>query len=563
MKEKTNLSYSVRPLVSMRDLVQSSCRLYADRPAFLYWAAGGVVTVHYREVYEEILAFTSYLHEQGLSGKRIALIGKNCYGWALSYLTVLSGVGSIVPLDKDLRADEVASLVRDSEAAAIIYTHEEEQKVAPLAEECKLIALDEIDLFLGRGRELRREGDRSFEKHTVDPTALSILLYTSGTTGVGKGVMLSQYNICSNIMAVRSRIDLGPQDRSLSMLPLHHTFECMAGFLTFFYSGASIAYNRSLKTLQADLSIFSPTVLVCVPLVLETFYSAVSRKYKKMKGGEALMRTQFALAKTLPSASARRKLFSTVSAAFGGKLTRILVGAAPLPPHIFEAYERFGYRVYLGYGLTETSPVITVHDDWYHSANDVGFPLPGQTVIIDGPDEEGVGELCVCGPNVMLGYYHDPEQTAQVLKDGFFHTGDLAQKLPNGAYRICGRRKSMIVAKNGKKIFPEELEHFLNQSSLIEESLVYEGKDGSVTVSVYPNEAEALRLLGTEQKPPEKEYLDAVAPLVKKEVARVNAMFPSYKAMTRIVLRTENFVRTTTQKIKRKEAENYREEYIV
>ena len=563
MKENRNLVYDVRPIVSVRDLVQSSCRLYAERPAFLYWAAGGVVTVHYREVYEEILEFTAFLHAQGLSDCRIALIGRNGYTWALSYLTVLAGVGSIVPLDKDLRADEITSLLQDSQAQAILYTPEEAEKMKQLPAGCRAYALEEIDLFLAKGRELRRAGDRSFEEHTVDPTAFSILLYTSGTTGVGKGVMLSQYNICSNITAVRRRIRLGPEDRSLSLLPLHHTFECMAGFLTFFYSGASIAYNRSLKTLQADLVLFSPTVLICVPLVLETFLNAVQRKYRKMKGGAALLQAQLAIARTIPSSTARRKLFASITAAFGGKLERILCGAAPLSAQLFEIYEKFGYRLYAGYGLTETSPVVTVHDDQYNAPDDVGFPLPGVTVVIDEPDADGIGELCVAGPNVMLGYYHQPEQTAQVMRGGFFHTGDLAQRTPQGAYRICGRRKSMIVAKNGKKIFPEELEHFLCQSDLIAQSLVYEGKDGVITAALYPNEEAVKQILGTLADEHGEAYRKAIGPLLHKEVERVNALFPAYKSIGRIVLREDDFVRTTTQKIKRNEPENFIEEYVI
>ncbi len=559
-----NFVYNVREISSIRELCDGSCENFSGNTAFVFREGDGVREVTYGEVYDNIKAFASYLRSLGLEGKKIAVLGKNCYEWALTYLTVCAGVGIIVPLDKDLSAEDIKYLVKDSETAAIVFAPEQAEKLDGIDDDVIKLSSADMPLYIAEGKKLRDEGDRAYEQHKINPYSLGILIYTSGTTGVSKGVMLSQYNICSNIVHVARRTAVYPYDRTLSVLPLHHTYECMAGFLSFFYSGASIAYNNSLRQLQADFVLFKPTVFVAVPVLLEKLYSMIVKKYAKMKGGKAVLAVQRSLSKLVGKASSQRKVFATVNASLGGKLNRILCGAAALSPEAYHGYESFGYRVYVGYGLTETSPVCIMHHDGYTSADDIGYPLVGVSVKIVEPNADGVGELAIKGPNVMLGYYKNPEATAQVIRDGWFYTGDLAKRLENGAYKIMGRIKSMIVLENGKKVFPEEIEYYLDSNKYVAESFVF-GKEENgvttVTASIIPdNDAIDEELSKSGDKMTDEERENRIKAIIYSAVAGVNSHFAAYKAVKKIIIRKSDFIKTTTHKIKRLEEKNKEEE---
>ena len=558
-----NFVYNVPEISSIRDLCDGSCERFPKNTAFAFRDGDGVREVTYEEVYDDVKAFASYLHSLGLEGKKIAVMGRNCYEWALTYLTVCAGVGVIVPLDKDLSADDIKYLIDDSETAAVVFMAGSEGKLAEINDGVIKLPASEMEKYVFEGKKLRTDGDRAYENHKVDPHALGILLYTSGTTGVSKGVMLSQYNICSNIVHVARRTAVYPYDRALSVLPLHHTYECMAGFLSFFYAGASIAYNNSLRQLQADFVLFKPTVFVAVPVLLEKLYSMIVKKYAKMKGGKAVLAVQRSLSKLVSKGEAQRKIFATVNASLGGKLNRILCGAAALSPEAYHGYESFGYRVYVGYGLTETSPVCIMHHDGYRSADDIGYPLVGVNVKIVEPNAEGIGELAVKGPNVMLGYYKNPQATAEVIRDGWFYTGDLAKRLDNGAYKIMGRIKSMIVLENGKKVFPEEIEYYLNENKFVSESFVF-GKetDGAtvVTASIIPDKEEIDEELKKSGELTDEERENRIKAIITSVVSEVNGKFAAYKAVKKIIIRKSDFIKTTTHKIKRLEEKNKEEE---
>lgn len=554
----------MREISSIRELCDGSCENFSENTAFVFREGDGVREITYGEVYDDIKAFASYLRSLGLEGKKIAVLGKNCYEWALTYLTVCAGVGIIVPLDKDLSAEDIKYLTEDSGTAAIVFMPGQAEKLDGIGDDVMKLSSADMPLYIAEGKKLREEGDRAYEQHKIDPYSLGILIYTSGTTGVSKGVMLSQYNICSNIVHVARRTAVYPYDRALSVLPLHHTYECMAGFLSFFYSGASIAYNNSLRQLQADFVLFKPTVFVAVPVLLEKLYSMIVKKYAKMKGGKAVLAVQRSLSKLVGKASSQRKVFATVNASLGGKLNRILCGAAALSPEAYHGYESFGYRVYVGYGLTETSPVCIMHHDGYTSADDIGYPLVGVSAKIVDPNADGVGELAIKGPNVMLGYYKNPEATAQVIRDGWFYTGDLAKRLENGAYKIMGRIKSMIVLENGKKVFPEEIEYYLDSNKYVSESFVF-GKEENgvttVTASVIPDkDAIDEELSKSGDKMTDEERENRIKAIISSAVAGVNARFASYKAVKKIIIRKSDFIKTTTHKIKRLEEKNKEEE---
>ncbi len=559
MNQKRQYVYDVREVSDLRELLESSYELYAPNVAFTGHApGGGVYEITYETAYKQAVAFATYLNAQGLEGAKIAVTGRNCYEWALTYLAVTAGVGVIIPIDKDLRADEIEFMLADSGAKAIVYADGMEKTVDACKGDFLRLPMCDMEKYIAEGERLLSEGACSYQNHKVDRDALGILLYTSGTTGVSKGVMLSQHNICSNIVGIMRRVAVTPEDRVLSLLPLHHTYECTIGFLAVFYNGASIAYNASLRKIVPDLALFRPTILVAVPLVLESFRNNILKKYGKIKGGKAILASQKAIASVLRTNKAKRSLFSTIHETFGGRLHTVLSGAAGLAPEVFRDFERFGYRVLIGYGLTETSPVCLMHNDFYRSPDDIGYPVAGVRVKLVDANDEGVGEIAVKGPNVMLGYYNAPELTDAVMENGWFRTGDLAEITEKGAFRIKGRSKSMIVAPNGKKIFPEELELFLGKSPYVAESLVYgaEGEDGTVTITavIYPDREAVSKAL--DLTPDDAAYAELEKALLKDEVAAVNRQFPQYKRIMKIRVRTEEFVKTTTKKIKRNDPEN-------
>ena len=552
--------YNVDEVSSIRELCHRSALLYADKTAFLYRNGDSIIEIKYSGMMKDIKALATYFNSIGLSGKHIAVTGKNSYFWAITYLAVACGTGVVVPVDKDLSPSEIDYIIGHSDTAAIMISPEIAEKFDNCAENTMKLYMEKIPEYIDEGNRLIEEGDTSYDTHKVNPYGLGVLLYTSGTTGVAKGVMLSQYNITSDITCILKSVTLTSDDRTISVLPLHHTYECTIGFIAMLYGGASIAYNDSLKTLQRDLREFRPTIFVTVPLILERFHKLVGDKYRKIKGGESILALQ-KKASRIGSMAMRRKIFSAVSEAFGGRLRLILCGAAPLSPEIYRDYELFGITVYIGYGLTETAPVCLMHSDFYRSPDDNGYPMAGTSAKIFDENADGVGELGYKGPNVMLGYYKNEEETEKVFRDGYFMTGDLATKNPvTGTYKIVGRAKSMIVAPSGKKVFPEELEIKICQSPLIEECLVFgTEEDGKVIVcaSVYPNidavEAELLKNGITEA---DEDYEKQKKDLIMSLITEINDDMPSYKAIRRLIVRNEEFEKTTTKKVKRNCPEN-------
>jgi long-chain acyl-CoA synthetase len=581
IKKNTNkLVYDIKPIRSFREMLENSADEYAERTAILFTGKDkNVIKKTYGDLLNDVRDLSAYLNLIGLEGKKIAVIGRNSYQWMLTYLAVACGVGVIVPVDKELKSEDVGNILRTAEASALVYSGETSETVKASGFMGIMLEAELFDDYLAKGHAAREAGDMSYENHRVDPDGLGILLFTSGTTGMAKGVMLSQYNICSNITAVRRRVMIYPDDRSLSVLPLHHTYECMAGFLSFLSAGASIAISDGLRTFVKELQIYKPTVFVTVPLLLESLHSKLLKKYASVRGGKFILNSGRVLSNAASALNLDlgSSIFRQIHDFFGGRMTRILVGAAPLSPQIFRDFESFGFKVYCGYGLTETSPVCIMHDDFNRSADHIGRPICGVRVKLFKTEAEDltglhgrsrqadVGEIAVKGPNVMLGYYKDSEATAAVIEDGWFHTGDLAVCDADGNYRIVGRIKNVIVTQNGKKIFPEEIEYRLNKSRFIKESLVCGVSDGAgdviVTARILPNFEEFDAHFAKDGiKPGTPEYEDKMRKILLFEIEQVNKHFANYKAIRRFSIRREEFVKTTSRKIKRGLEENHREE---
>ncbi len=563
--EKETLVYDVRPISTIRELIETSADEFKNRTAFVLKKDDKLYEKRYHEVMTEVKNFAAYLNAHGFEGKRVAVIGKNSYQWALTYLAVTSGTGVIVPVDKDLKAPEITNILRLSEAAAVVYSPELENTIQGIDLPLEKLPMAAMDSYLAEGAALRIGGDTSYETHVIDPYAMGVLIYTSGTTGVAKGVMLSQYNICSDIVAVLKQVKVTPEDRTLSVLPLHHTYESMAGFLGMLYSGASISYMTSLTHLLADFREYQPTIFIAVPLLLKTVHSGIIKKIKAVPGGSAYLVVGKAIT-TLSGAFSYQvaaKVFANVHAAFGGKLKTILCGAAALDPAIFTDFQKLGFHVLCGYGLTETSPICVMHSDRVIKPGTVGLPICGSKAKILDPNEEGIGELAVKGPNVMLGYYNDPEATAEAFtSDGYFRTGDLAKIDPaSGHYVITGRIKNMIVIGNGKKVFPEEIEYLLDKCDGVRECMAYGHVDEEgyvmVAVKIFPDfdylKKQGIETEGENAKKALEDYFRAVV----KE--KVNRNLPGYKAVRKITLRYREFDKTTTKKIRRNSADNMEE----
>ena len=558
--------YDIRPIRDFRDMLAQSAARFSDRPAFkLKNDAGEYYDVSYPDFQADVYALGTKLIDLGLAGEKIAVIGHNCYEWCTAYLAVTCGVGVVVPIDKELPACDIENILRVSEAAAILFDEKAAQKVlenrSALPPKIRLISLEAGDAqqgilslreLLAEGRALLNQGDTRMKEAPIDAEGLGSLLFTSGTTGMAKGVMLSQRNICEDIMSLSGVVEIRPTDQLLSILPLHHTYECSLGFIMILYSGACIAFCEGLRYIVKNMQDVEPTIFVTVPLMLEKMHNRILKTAATKKGGKLMLGIGKALSNATSALGVdiNDKIFGEIQRTFGGRLRLIITGAAAISPEVVKDFKTFGIPVYLGYGLTECSPLVIGNNDRIELPDSVGVPLPGVEAKIINADASGVGEICVKGPMVMLGYYNDPEATAEVLdEDGFFHTGDLGTVDENGYYRITGRIKNVIVTKNGKNIYPEEVEYYLNKNPFVAESIVVgedEDDETMVTAKVFPN-VEAIREKLKQSSVSSEEVFKALSNVVKE----VNKKLPSYKSIKKLVVRETEFVKTTTQKIKR------------
>ena len=562
MKNKLNIAEQLKQkyhkceeVTNFKEMIERSAQIYKTRTAFkLKNKDGEIYSKTYEEVKNDIYALGTELIENGLTNKRIAVIGKNSYKWAISYLAS-SIVGVVVPIDKELHSDDVINFMNVAECECILGDGKNLKTITENIEKLnnkKTIFVDfehSFEHYLEAGRTLLEKGNTKFEEIKINPDEMKILLFTSGTTGNAKGVCLSQRNICSNILSIYGIVKVKRSDLFFSILPLHHTYECTIGFLLPLYSGASICYCDGLRYISKNMLEYHPSVILCVPLLLESMYKKIMKSLKKSlpekytKDGEnPIDKLPFILRKIVS-----RKVKNTL----GGRLRVFIVGAAAVNPEIANTFDKLKLNSLQGYGLTECAPLVAGNTDFFKRNDSAGLPIPTVEYKIDNPNQEGVGEIIVKGPNIMLGYYNMPEETEKVLKDGWFHTGDLGKIDENGFLYITGRCKSVIVTKNGKNIYPEEIESYLNESPLISESLVIgihkENDDETyVNAQIFPNkEAITEYLKGTV---PTKEEIKKV---ISDVIANVNSKIPNYKHIKDFAIRDREFEKTTTQKVKR------------
>ncbi len=519
--------------------------------------------ISYTRLLEDVNALGTAFFKLNLQGKRIAIIGKNRYEWVITHLANMLGGMISVPLDKDLQYDELESSIIRSKADCIVFDEKLTENIKKIRENKKTslteyICMSELEGYLSipslleKGRNEIKSGNKEYMQKKIDEDVMSILLFTSGTTAKSKAVMLSQRNIASNIYAMQCVEDIRRTDTNIAFLPFHHIFgsTCIIMMLA---SGVKNVFPDGLRYIQQNLNEYKVTVFVGVPVLIEAIYKTIMKEIKK-QGKTKLIKVATVLSNFLLKfhIDIRRKLFKQVIDALGGELRFVISGGAPADAKIAKGFNDLGIKTVQGYGLSETAPVIAAENDRVMKHGSVGVPMINDVIEIDNPDEKGIGEIKVKGPNVMLGYYEMPELTREVLKDGWFYTGDLGYIDKKGIIYITGRNKNMIVLKNGKKIFPEEVETLVNRIELVEECMAFglpdkkDKDDVMLAVKIVYNKEEA------EEKYPGKTK-EELYQIIWGDIKQLNTTFPRYKHIQKLILTDEELIKTTTKKVKRQE----------
>ncbi len=548
--KNTEYFYDYPKYSNLKELIQASIEKYAENPAFIFKDKRKIT---YREFGEQIKFFGNGLFQLGMKGKRVAIIGKNRYEWILSYVAALLGDITVVPLDKGLTDTEIENSLKQSKADAIIFEEKYFEIVQTLKEKTNLQELICMDKIEGVKNiediiELGKKADtKEYENQEIASSEMRIILFTSGTTSSSKAVMLTQKNIAENIYSMKCVERFLETDVNLAFLPYHHTFGS-TGQMMMLASGVATAFPDGLRHISENFREYKVSVFVGVPLLIEAIYGRIQKelvKHGKVKTVEQAKKVSNFLLKF--GIDVRRRLFKQIIDNLGGSMRMIISGAASLDKEVAKGFNELGIKVIQGYGLTETSPVIAAENEKYSKYGSVGFPMRNVEVKIIDKDEKGIGEIIAKGPNVMLGYYQNEEATKEVLKDGWFYTGDLGYFDEEGYLFITGRKKNVIVLKNGKKVFPEELEELVNQIDVVKESMVFGfPKDDDVDVSVKIQYDEIVR----KEKYPDLSD-EEFEKIVWNQIKEINKELPKYKYMKHLILTTEDFIKTTTAKIKR------------
>ncbi len=545
--------YKSKKIHDLREMLEESAELYGSHPAFLQKIDGKYKSFSYNRFKSDVDALGTSLTAHGFAGKRIIVIGENSYSWCLSYMTVVCGLGAVVPVDKEIPAEEIANIAKISEAALILYSRKYEEKLASVDNSVERIGFDELPAYIFEGNEMLDGGNRDYFNLSIDIDALCSLIFTSGTTGVSKGVMLSQRNICFTMENLAKMVHVTPEDTALSVLPLHHVYECTCGFLYPLSQGASVGFSEGVRYIMKNVKEVRPTKILCVPLLIETMYKKIWANIRK-QGIEDKVKTVIAVTNKIQPYSARmaakKKFFSEIHKSFGGRLDLLVSGGAPIDPEVIKGMRDFGLNVIQGYGLTESAPLAAVNHDRYFSDRSAGLALPGGELKIIDKQDDGTGEICYRGDNVMLGYYARPDLTAEVKKNGWLHTGDIGFIDERGFLVITGRKKNVIIRANGKNVFPEELESYLCRNPIVAEAVVLgimneKKNEYDIVAAIYPDFEYVKEHFGVG-------YSETVLEKKLSEaVAEVNSIVQTYKRIDLVVIRNEEFPKNTSKKIKR------------
>ncbi len=552
-------------ITDLKDMLKKTGEQYGERPAYKIRIKENEYKIYtHKEVRNIVDALGTALISLNLKGKRIAVIGENRFEWEIAYLAIVCGVGVVVPLDKSLPENELKRLIERSNVEAIFYSEKYQDKLKKMVLEGTgklkhLISMDSKTHSNGIysqselieiGNVLLKNGNREFLDSKIDPEEMNIMLFTSGTTSESKVVALCHRNLCSNLMDIATVLDVDSSDRILSFLPLHHVFECTVGFLFSLYRGCQTSFCDGIRHILENLNEYEITFASFVPAIYENIYKNIIKRLEK-EGKLKKIRELEEEYKEAPMEE-KKKVFKDIHEIFGGRIKLFISGAAALEKSVEQGFRNWGINLCQGYGLTETSPVIGVETNNEFRVGSVGKALPHVDAKIENANEEGIGELVVKGPNIMMGYYQNEEANNEVLIDDWFYTGDLASIDEDGYIFIRGRKKSVIVLKNGKNIFPEEMENLVNRIEGVKESFIFgkSNKKDKDDIKIYVKIVYDKNIIKTAYKvETEKEIYDAL----NKRIKEINNTMPPYKAIRGIVLSETPLIKTTTSKIKRQE----------
>ena len=566
----------LKNLQSLKDIINIRYDLVLDKTAFIEKEAGKekFENITYREVKNKINGLGTYmLNKLNINGEKIAVIGENSHKWYVTYMAVACGVGIIVPLDKGLPENEILSLIERSDVRAIVYSHRRSEMIQNIREDLPedMIYIDmqkeksdnislSFDEIVAEGIKMIEKGDRSFIDAKIDNNAFSVLLYTSGTSDKSKGVMLSHKNLCANIYSCSCVVPTFGKYTCFSILPMHHTYEFTLDYLFMTAAGGTIGICQGLKYFSKDIKIIKPDFVLCVPAFIERISKTIEKNIKETGKAKMIKVVQkVANGFNKMGIDFRRSVFKKVQEGFGGNLKYLFCGAAPLDPELIDIMESYGFNFLQGYGLTETSPLVSGTTLKFDANGTVGKAVEGVEIRIDlskNEDENSnIGEIIVKGDNVMLGYYNDPKATKEVLKDGWFYTGDLGYFNVAGNLVVTGRKKNVIVTANGKNIYPEEIENLINKLPFVAETMVYgknkdkKSKDVIVAARITLDREAIEQKYREDNIPSDYEIYD----IVLEEIKRINRMLSTYKNVKELEIKKDEFVKTTTMKVKRKE----------
>lgn len=555
--------YDYMKITDLKDMLKKSGDKFGNKIAYkLRIDKNKYRTITHKQVREMVDALGTALIDMKLKNKRIAVIGENRYEWEIAYLSIVCGTGIVVPLDKSLPEPELASLIERSEIEAIFYSkkYEESLKKIKLSGTSNLKHLISMDLtehkdgiyseleLIEQGKKLIKNGNREFIDAKINNEIMNIMLFTSGTTSASKIVALSHKNICSNLMDLASVLDVNSDDIFLSFLPLHHVFECTVGFLFSLYIGAQTVFCDGIRHIVENMNEYKISVMASVPAIYEGIYKIIRKKLDKQGKAELIRENKKLYINA--SMEERKKIFKDIHDMLGGNVKLMISGAASLDATIENNFRALGLNLVQAYGLTETSPVVAIGNKKYYKVGSIGKTLPSVEAKLDNIDKDGVGELVVKGPNIMLEYYGNKKATKDSIIDNWFYTGDLAKIDEEGYIFIHGRKKSVIVLKNGKNIFPEEMENLVNKIEGVEESFIF-----GMQMSEDVNDIKIFVKIIYNQETAENVYkVKGEENIYKKlceQVKEINQSMPKYKAIRGVLISQKPLIKTATNKIKR------------
>ena len=572
-KKKEHKNYEGTHYNTIKEAFEYSTEKFANNTFLLEKTdhKGKWVETSYSEFKDEVIGLgTALIRKLGLKDTRIAIIGENTHYWYTAYMTMLCGAGIAVPIDKELPENEIENVLKRSKASAVIFSKKKEDVIKRVAQNLPDVqyfiemnsdsALDDrfvgIEHLIEEGKTLVKNGDDSYMKIQIDPDEFKVLLFTSGTTSNAKGVMLCNRNLAQNINAASAYVDLRPDDRLMSILPLHHTYESSIGFLYPFAMGASVSICQGLKYIVPDLKETNPTALLTVPLLVENLYKKINANIKKSKK-DGVVNSMIHITNALKAVGVdiKRKVFAEIYDNLGGRIRIIVSAAAPIDAKIGKWLEDIGITFLQGYGLTETAPIAALTPDFQTRIGSAGKAVVDAELRIDNPNENGEGEVLIKSKTLMLGYYEDEEATKDSIfeenGERWFRSGDIGYLDKDGFLFITGRCKNVIVTQNGKNIYPEEIELMLGNIPEIKECMVYGKKDEKedkeliISAKVIPNYEEIEAKYGKNLSDEE------VHKIIWEKIKEVNKQLTSYKAIKNLEIKKDEFVKTTTMKIKR------------